>query len=237
MPKPKPAAAVVAPPAAPVADLDVAAKENTRGGRGRGKDNARRGEKKHGKEADAEGRHRRPKHEKDRHAANEKEGHGKRPHRDGKGAYNVGSVRQEAEDAEKNPDAALNDATADQTESAEPVEEPEATPEVEQGVKTMTLDDYLRQKDTTKVLGVNRSTLLAEEETKTAKNVKKAVVELAFKFDAAVPAPRPREEGEFRNRRNDSRGAPRGQRGPRNGDAKNNGPAVGISSADFPALL
>jgi len=242
MPKPKPvAAAPVAPPAAPAAapaDAD-ASKDNNRGGRGRGKDNARRGEKKHGKEAEADARHRRVKHEKDRHSTTEKEGSGNRPRRGGRGAFNTGSVEQEAQDAEKDPEAAVADATAEPTDAtAEPSEEA-AAPEVVEGVKTITLDDYLRQKDSSKVLGLNRSTLLTEEETKTAKNVKKAVVDLSFQFAAAVPAPRPREDGEFRNRRNDSRGGPRGQKGgaPKGGDAKKSGPAVNISASDFPALL
>lgn len=237
MPKPKPAAPVAAaPPAAPAVESEVS-KENARGGRARGKDNARRGEKKHGKEAEAEGRTRRVKHEKDRHSTAEKEG-ASRPRRGGRGAYNVGSVEQEAQDAEKDPEAAVADATADATEGAtEPAAEPEAAAEVVEGVKTITLDDYLRQKDSSKVLGLSRSTLLSEEETKTAKNVKKAAVDLSFKFDSGIPAPRPREDGDRNNRRNDSRGAPRGQKGPRGGDAKKSGPAVGISASDFPALL
>lgn len=238
MPKPKPAAPVAAaPPAAPAVESEVS-KDNNRGGRARGKDNARRGEKKHGKEAEAEGRnHRRVKHEKDRHSATEKEG-ANRPRRGGRGAYNVGSVEQEAQEAEKDPEAAVADATADATEAAaEPAAEPEAAAEVVEGVKTITLDDYLRQKDSSKVLGLSRSTLLTEEETKTAKNVKKAAVDLSFKFDSGIPAPRPREDGDRNNRRNDSRGAPRGQKGPRGGDAKKSGPAVSISASDFPALL
>lgn len=235
MPKPKAAApAAVAPPAAPAADADVA-KDNTRGGKPRGKDNARRGEKKHGKEADAEGRQRRVKHEKDRHSATEKEGAGNRPRRGGRGAYNVGSVEQEAQDAQKDPEAAVADATAETTEAVvESTEEVAETP-VEEGVKTMTLDDYLRQKESSKVLGLSRSTLLSEEEIKAAKNVKKGAVDLSFKFDSGIPAPRPREDGD-RPRRNDTRGPPRGQKGPRGGDVKKSGPAVNISAADFPAL-
>lgn len=101
----------------------------------------------------------------------------------------------------------------------------------------MTFDDYLRQKDSTKVLGLSRTTLLSEEETKTAKNVKKGAIDLSFKFDSGIPAPRPREEGD-RPRRNDSRGGPRGQKGgPRGGETKKSSPAANISSSDFPALL
>jgi len=163
-------------------DDDVEApKDNNRGGHSRGKDSHQRGGRggKPGRGAEGEGdetSRRPPKREYDRRSAS---GRGKEVHRGGRGPFGAGNVKQEAQDAEKDPLSAepeievLDQAAPEVTEepaSPEPAawtadgtwapEAAEPQPEKEPEPVVFSLDEYAeRQKDA-------RSSLLAKVESR-----------------------------------------------------------------------
>lgn len=178
--------------------------------------------------------------------------------RGGRGPYGAGSVEQEALEAEKDPDAAVLDATPD-VEGAET--EAGETIAVEPEIKVLSLDDFMRQKQESRasskllvthnagraVLSTGLSAPLAtkaREETAAEKLAKKEQrssgksqgVEVSFKIEslAAAPPSRPRfGEGDREARRPDSRGgrgAPRGNRADGRGDSRRNaGPSTSVN--------
>lgn len=247
-------------PKAAAAEGDVQ-KDNNRGNQKRGPD--RRGEKRHERGASKPEGDKSGKREFDRRSGT---GRGREVARGGRGPYGAGSVEQEALEAEKDPDAAVADATPD-AEGAEA--EASETVAVEPAVKVLSLDDFMRQKQESRasskllvtqnagraVQSTGLSAPLAgkpREETTAEKLAKKEQrssgksqgVEVSFKFEspAAAPPSRPRfGEGDRDTRRPDSRGGrdpPRGNRDGR-GDSRRNAGAsasVNMSTADFPAL-
>lgn len=117
-------------------------KDDNRGGRPRGKEGVRRGDKHHG--ATEGEKARRPKREFERRSGT---GRGKEVSRGGRGPYGFGNVEQEAHDAEKDPSKA--ELTA--ADNAEDVAEPEGEstpvePEVEE-VPTLSFDDFMRMRE------------------------------------------------------------------------------------------
>jgi hypothetical protein len=237
-------------------------KENNRGGRQRGKEHTRHGEKRHDRgAAQSDAAANSGKREFERRSGT---GRGREVSRGGRGPYGAGNVDQEALEAEKDPDAAIADATAD-AEGAE--EEVADAPAAEPEVKVLSLDDFLRQKQesraSSKLLAAQNtgrsvqtnglSAPLAgkvNEETasdaqakakKDQRSTGKTQIEVSFKFDNPAPASRPRfGEGDRESRRPDSRGgraSSRGGRGEGRGDSRRSAaPSVSMSTADFPAL-
>lgn len=120
-------------------------KDNNRGGRPRGKDPHKRGGR-GGGGVDAAGgaddSHRRPKREFERRSGT---GRGREVSKGGRGAFGAGNVAQDAQEAEKDPNAAVvavdivdGEVAAEET---EPVEETEPEPE------TFTLDEFMEKRN------------------------------------------------------------------------------------------
>lgn len=248
-PQPKQTAAPAGPAAVDPVD---ASKENTHG-KHLGKTH-KHGEKNHGKEGDAK---KQPKRVFDRKSAN---GRGNEVSRDGRGKFGTGSVKQEAEDAEKH-----RDATVPETEGAEEAET-EAPVKEEVVDTTMSYEEFLRKREeartassllapakATRVVDVaaqfaglktveeGEVTYIAPKVVKGTANVKKdqrstgksQIVDVSFKFESA--------NNDYR-RRDDNRDnrAPRGDtRKPRPAAAaggKSKAPATVFNTGDFPSL-
>lgn len=126
-------------PAAIDPDSD-AGKDNNRGGRPRGKEGQKRGEHKGGHGGDSRG-DRRPKREFERRSGT---GRGREVAKGGRGAYGAGNAAQDAQEAEKDPNAAepVVEETGD---NAEVVAEPEVEEEPEE--PTYTLDEYMERRN------------------------------------------------------------------------------------------
>jgi len=234
---------------APAADPEDAAKENTKGRRG-GKTH-KHGEKQHGKEGEAK---KHPKRDFDRKSAN---GRGKEVSKDGRGPYGLGNVKQEAQDAEKNPDAVTETVVADEAEAADAAAAPEEVVET-----SLSYEEFLRKREearaSSSLLAPAKATrvvdaasivgqkavdesgeqYIAPKSAKGTVNVKKdqrstgksQIVDVSFKFEAA--------SNEFR-RRDDNRGGRGDARRPRSGGApagKPKAPATVFNSGDFPSL-
>jgi len=151
-------------PAAPAEN--ESRKDDNRGGRARGKEGVKRGDKYHQAEG---GNKQRPKREFERRSGT---GRGREVSRGGRGPYGFGNAEQEAIDAEKNPANAeangqpenADDAVEPEGESAEVVEEAEEP-------ATLSYDDFMRQREEARA----SSALLAS-----AKNVRTVNVETQF---------------------------------------------------------
>ena len=118
-------------------------KDDNRGGRPRGKEGFKRGEKQHGNVENDKPR--RPKREFERRSGT---GRGKEVSRGGRGPYGFGNVEQEAHDAEKDPakaEVAAVTENVDDTAEPEP-ESAEITPEVEE-TPTLSFDDFIKQRE------------------------------------------------------------------------------------------
>lgn len=166
-------------------------------------------------------------------------GNGDAPARGGRGSYNTGSVEQEAQDAEKDPENAVAEATGDAPE-AEVAEDAEAPVEaVVETVKTLSLEEFVRQRgearSASKLLASQQAARSVptdglasalpsksnrdEDNTTVARNKKDqrstgkgAAVELAFKFETPnVAPPRPRRDENESGRGNGRRNDSRGE--------------------------
>lgn len=134
-----------------VADAEtVPAKDDNRGGRGRGHESTRRGDR-HGARGGGSGwgneggnDSRRPKREFDRRSGT---GRGREVSKGGRGAFGAGSPAQDALEAEKDPKKAdeLSGEAADKTDGEDNLatEEADAEPEAQ----TFTMDEYLARRE------------------------------------------------------------------------------------------
>lgn len=134
-------------PSSAAADTDDAVgtgKDNNRGGKPRGKEPHRRGERRGNGDGD-DSAHRRPKREFDRRSGT---GRGKEVAKGGRGSYGAGNVNQDAMDAEKHPGEAevllepKGDVDAGATDDADEEVEP-AEPEP----VTYTLDEFMEKRN------------------------------------------------------------------------------------------
>lgn len=244
-PQPKQSAAPSGPAAVDPVD---ASKENTHG-KHLGKTH-KHGEKNHGKEGEGK---KQPKRVFDRHSAN---GRGNEVSRGGRGKFGAGSVKQEAEDAEKHRDAAVPE-----TEAVEENETVEAPVKEEVVDTTMSYEEFLRKREeartassllapakATRVVDVasqfaglktveeGEDTYIAPKVVKGNTNVKKdqrstgkaQIVDVSFKFESA--------NNDYR-RRDDNRGARGDTRKPRPASGgKSKAPVTVFNTGDFPSL-
>jgi hypothetical protein len=181
--------------------------------------------------------------------------------RGGRGPYGAGNVDQEAQDAEKNPAAVLEENAEEGAQVTE-----EATPVVEVVDNTVSYDEFLRKRQEarstsailaatkasraveTQIAGLKASderaeTYIAPKNVKTVQDAKREqrstgktqVVDVAFKFEStAVPEFRKRDES-----RGDSRGGRGGDRRPKSATAPaapKKAAGSALSSSDFPSL-
>jgi hypothetical protein len=161
----------------------------------------------------------------------------------GRGPYNSGNVDQEALDAEKDPAAIVAEVSE---ELAENIVEGEVVPQepVEEQVKTLTLEDFIRSKQASSSLFSTIDSALrtsqAVDDIDNSKGAKKdqrsssksSIADLGFKFDNPVVFRPRREENVQRGGRGGGR---RTGRGAGRGDSRKP-VAVNISDTDFPAL-
>lgn len=252
-------AKAAAPAAAPVAEPEEseAIKESHRSDRGK---THRHGEKNHGKEQDPT---RRPKREFDRRSGT---GRGKEVSRGGRGPYGLGSVEQEAQDAEKHPDAVQEGAAAgeegEQTEAAAPEvvvetslsyeeflrkrEEARAASSLLAPAKATRVVDVAAQLAGLKAVEEGEDTYIAAKVVK-ASSVKKdqrssgklAVSDVAFKFESATANEyRKRDDNRDNREFRGGRGEGRGDRRTRPAPAAGakKAPTTVFNSGDFPSL-
>lgn len=123
-------------------------KEDNRGGRPRGKEGFRRGEKHHGAINPENEKPRKPKREFERRSGT---GRGREVSRGGRGPYGFGNVEQEALDAEKDPAKVEVETPVENSGNLEDVVEPEVesadiVPEVEEPV-TISYDDFIKKRE------------------------------------------------------------------------------------------
>lgn len=126
-------------------DAVGAAKDNNRGGKPRGKEPHRRGERRANGEGDDAG-HRRPKREFDRRSGT---GRGREVAKGGRGSFGAGNVNQDAMDAEKHPGEAevlLEPKGEEVAGATDDAAEEEAEPAEPEPV-TYTLDEFMEKRN------------------------------------------------------------------------------------------
>lgn len=237
-------------------ESEITGKDNIRGGRPRGKGDYRHGGR--GSRGAEEG-DKRGKREFDRKSGT---GRGREVSRGGRGPYGAGNPQQEAQDAEKHPDEALDEAQPEMEGDVEPEEEVEPEP------ATLTLDEFMKQREAARakaaeLLGQTKTPLAANTEVIGQKAVKEEVdyipgkqvkseasrkesqrsngktqiINVGFKFESTQPSRDYRE----RERPSSGRGSGRGGRG-RGGRSDGSGRSgrgpkpTALSSSDFPSL-
>jgi len=250
-----------APAVAP--DAGEAGKDNNRGGRVRGKEGNKRGEKKFDHDGNKlesfDGK--KGSREFDRRSGT---GRGKEVSRGGRGPYNSGNPNQEAQDAEKDPKRELLESTPVVDDEEANAENAEAAEVEEPKIKTVSIDDYLRLKEearaNSKLLSVQQSVrpVASQGGTRLTKKVVEEAVngngkgndkkvtepttgtvfELGFKFNNPAPSREPRFRDGDRPQRG-GRGDDRrktGGRGEGRGERRPQGPSAAVNKDDFPAL-
>lgn len=137
-------------------DLEVSGKEDTRGGRGRGKGGGRGGEGRGGgrgrREATGGDEDNGKKVKHDGYDRRDGTGRGNGRSKGGRGSFGAGNVFQEALEGEKDPKAVVEESAtiAAAEEEAETEVVPESEVPVEPEVPTYTLDEFLKQREETR---------------------------------------------------------------------------------------